>query len=144
VQHFELFARGERHSSSPLVGTDINGGVLAPAGTATWPGYPFGSSSVDPHCLGTAYHGNVYPTGRVLFEKEVTHVEGYADQRAEITGSGAAKMGSWFGMKFILRNTTTLEGCTAAPYGYTPGMLITWAARGSRSVATASRCSSSG
>ena len=164
VQHFELFARGERHSSSSLVGTDIDDGVLAPAGTATWPGYPYGSSSVNPHCLGTAYHGNVYPTGRVLFEKEVTHTEGYADQRGEITGSGAAGKGTWFGMKFILRNTTaidrvhaevwldkgadgtwtkvteiddtaggwpasttTLDGCTAAPYGYTPAMLLTWA-----------------
>lgn len=164
VQHLELFARGERHSSTSITGDEINGGIAAPPGTATWPGYPYGSSTVDVHCLGTAYHGNVYPTGRALFEKEVTHVEGYADQRGVVSGTGAAPKGAWFGMKFVVRNTkamdrvhlelwldakadgtwtmvtsyddtfgnwpastTTLDGCTAAPYRYTPAMLLSWA-----------------
>lgn len=61
VQHWELFARGERHSETDIAGTAIDDGVAAPPGTAVWPGYPYGSGLVDVHCLGTAYHGNVSP-----------------------------------------------------------------------------------
>ncbi len=107
VQHWELFARGERHSETNIAGTAINGGVAAPAGTATWPGYPYGSSTVDVHCLGTAYHGNVYPTGRVLFEKEVAHFDGYAPQKGVVTLDRATfpdPKGRWFGLKFVVRN----------------------------------------
>jgi len=103
--HWELFARGERHSSSALTGDQINGGVAAPPGTVTWPGYPYGSGPVDPHCLGTAYHGNAYTSGRTLFEKEISHTAGYAAQRAVAFPAGfVPSVNSWFGLKFVLRN----------------------------------------
>ena len=106
--HWELFGRGERHSSNAVSGTSINGGVPAPAGTITWPGYPFGSASVNPHCLGSSYHGNLYTTGRALFEKEISHTEGYASQRGQTTIAGFDP-GRWFGVKFVLRNVQGQE-----------------------------------
>ena len=167
VQHWELFARGERHSETNIAGTAIDDGVSAPPGTATWPGYPYGSGLIDVHCLGTAYHGNVYPTGRVLFEKEVSHSNGYGAQKATKTLDRTAfpdPLKRWFGMKFVARNaasdskvhlevwldanadgtwskvtevddtkgswaatSTTLDGCTSAPFSYVPDQLLTWA-----------------
>jgi hypothetical protein len=167
LPHFELMARTERHSSTAILGTAINSGVAPPAGTRTWPGYPYGNVTINPHCLGTSYHGNFYPNEEtVLFEKEVSHTGGYASQRKEVPIQDwtTTPIGRWFGMKFVVRNSsdstrvhmeiwvdsnasgtftlltefddsagtwlaksTTLDGCTAAPYGYTPGMLINWA-----------------
>jgi hypothetical protein len=164
-RHFELVARSERHSDNAVAGADINGGVAAPAGTATWPGYPYATdASIDPHCLGASYHGNFYLTGHGLFEKEVSHADGYASQRSETAAGGFADpLNRWFGYKFILRNQAantsvhmelwldanangrweklaeaddktgwsasdaSINGCTDAPFSYTPDQLITWA-----------------
>ena len=106
VPHWELLARGERHSSTPVAGDRINFGVPAPAGTITWPGYPYGAALVNPRCLGTSYHGNVYPEGRVALEKELSHTEGYGDhQRGTAAVSGLSSLpGRWFGMKLVVRN----------------------------------------
>jgi hypothetical protein len=105
ARHWELLARGERHSSNNVNGNSINGGVSAPAGTATWPGYPYGDVSLNPHCLGTSYHGNFYLDGRGLFEKEVSHSGGYASQRAEKAAPAFANpLDRWFGLKFVMQN----------------------------------------
>ena len=103
-RHWEFSARSEKHTSSNVVGNKINLGVGAPAGTSTWPGYPYGSSSVNGHCLGTSYHGNVYVAGHVLFEKEVSHSGGYAGQRGRTNGALGDPLNRWFGFKYVVRN----------------------------------------
>jgi len=50
--HWEFQVRGERHSVSATDESDINLGVHAPKGTATWPGYPYAAGkAVKPQCL---------------------------------------------------------------------------------------------
>jgi hypothetical protein len=103
LPHWELFARGERHNHNSVKGNQVNQGVPAPAGTVSWPGYPFGTGAILPACLGTAYHGNIYPDGHVLFEKEISHTAGYAtNQRGvtHITGF-SDPLKRWFGFKFV-------------------------------------------
>ena len=104
--HWELFARGERHNDEPMKEGDINGGDRAPLGTPTWPGYPYPAGSVIAGCLGSAYHGNVYPDGRVHFEKELSHIEGYSNtRRAESYVNGFQNpKNRWFGYKFVVYN----------------------------------------
>jgi hypothetical protein len=105
LRHWEFVTRSERHARGTASASSINGGVSAPVGTATWPGYPFGGASVTANCLGSSYHGNFYPEGRGLFEKEITHTEGYASQRAASTVSGFANpQQRWFGLKYVIRN----------------------------------------
>src|SRR4029450_5362065 len=82
-RHWELLARCERHSSTDVNGNDINLGVPAPPGTATWPRYPYGDITVHPRCLGSSYHANFYVAGYGLFEKEISQIGGYASQRGE-------------------------------------------------------------
>lgn len=104
-RHWELLARGERHSDGSTSAVNINAGVAAPTGTSVWPGYPFTSKSVIAPCLGTSYHGNFYLTGQGLFEKEISHIAGYANQRAKVTAAGFADpLQRWFGLKFVVRN----------------------------------------
>jgi hypothetical protein len=104
-RHWELLARCEKHSENDVAGNRINGGVAAPAATAVWPGYPFGSATINGHCLGSSYHGNLYVDGRALFEKEISHTEGYASQRAEVDAPGMDNpQNRWIGYKFVLRN----------------------------------------
>jgi hypothetical protein len=104
-RHWELLARGERHASGNFRPTSINAGIAAPSGTRTWPGYPFSANSLTAACLGTAYHGNFYTNGHGLFEKEISHTNGYSSQRAE---SAAPRfqdpMQRWFGLKFVVRD----------------------------------------
>lgn len=109
LRHVGFLARGERHSERMISGDAINSGVPAPSGTATWPGYPYGVQLLNPHCLGTSYHGSFYlePSrlGRALFEKEISHYTGYSPQRAQTTVSPFADaLNRWFGLKFIVRN----------------------------------------
>jgi hypothetical protein len=58
---------------------------------------------VNVQCLGTAYHGNVYPDGRTLFEKEISHIGGYGQQRG-VAFVDPIVPSKWLGMKFLLRN----------------------------------------
>jgi hypothetical protein len=122
--HWSWYARGERHSHNATAPADINGGVLAPAGTATWPGYPYSGTSVRPECLGTAYHSGLYANAQVFFEKEISHTAGYvapADRRGQAPVAGL-DLSQWTGYKFVLRNdptqtTVTLEIWLDAPAG---------------------------
>jgi hypothetical protein len=104
--HWELFARGERHSHGPVKRTQVNQGHRPPPGTETWPGYPFGDVPIPPECLGTAYHGNFYPDGRAHFEKEISHTGGYGSvRRGETRLTGFEDpVGRWFGLKFVAYN----------------------------------------
>jgi hypothetical protein len=104
LRHWELLARCERHSDGDVTAADVNRGVPAPAGTSTWPGYPFGGR-VNGHCLGSSYHGNFYVDGRGLFEKEISHIAGYSGPRGEAPFSQLANpLNRWFGLKFVLQN----------------------------------------
>ena len=105
--HWEFYARGERHTERPLDPGAINDGVAAPPGTITWPGYPFADAvRINPHCLGTAYHGNVYAEGEVHLEKEISHTEGYAKEVRGLVKLPAFRdpLQRWFGFKFVARN----------------------------------------
>jgi hypothetical protein len=111
--HWELEARGERHSTSAVLKGEVNDGNPPPAGTVTWPwweAFALGNA-LNPHALGTAYHGNLYAQSAhvdlALFEKEIAHTDGYSlQQRGKIqaaTGLPPAR-NSWFGIKFVVRN----------------------------------------
>jgi hypothetical protein len=106
VPHWEFFARGEEHTNDFIAPKTINLGVPAPQGTVTWPNYPFnGFNTVNHSCLASCYHGHAYPSGKVLFEKEISHTEGYVYGLAQKTVANFADtMNRWFGYKFILRN----------------------------------------
>jgi hypothetical protein len=104
VPHLEFLVRGERHSILPVAARDINFGVTPPAGTLTWPGYPFEDAGMNTHCLGTAYHGNLYPNGRMLFEKEFSHSGGYTAKRSERMLDFEIEQEAWFGIKLVVRN----------------------------------------
>lgn len=104
--HWTFYARGERHTSSTTVADPktINGGVLAPVGTATWPGYPFtGTTSIDARCLGSSIKGAIYPDGHGWWKKEISHTEGYTASRPPP------------------------NGVVAAPFSYATDQLVTWA-----------------
>jgi hypothetical protein len=107
--HWEWEVRGERHTNNRVNPREINGGVRAPAGTDTWPGYPYErQSSIPGSCLGTAYHGNIYADGRrqqVLIEKEISHTNGYAERRGSASVPGFDPR-QWFGFKTIVRNSS--------------------------------------
>lgn len=101
---FTLYVRGERHTDGMVARADINGGVAAPAGTETWPGYPF-SEPVIHDCLGTAYKASLATDGSVFFRKEISHTSGYTDRAGEvIVFPGGLPREQWVGFKFIVRN----------------------------------------
>jgi hypothetical protein len=105
-RHWEFLARGERHTNGSIRASSINAGIAAPSGTKAWPGYPFSGSNLTAACLGTAYHGNFYADGRGLFEKEISHTDGYSSQRAQVAARGFADpMQRWFGLKFVVRDS---------------------------------------
>lgn len=121
--HWEWHARGERHTSNIVIdGAEYNDRVPAPNGTVTPPGYSFykAQGSLNAHCLGTAYHGNLYPpyqatpsypaapATRALIEKEISHTAGYTKPNPECAVDGRLKNGrlgdGWFGLKLVIRN----------------------------------------
>jgi hypothetical protein len=109
-EHWEMFARGERHDDVDLSFAEINNGAAAPPGTATWPWYRnFGSGKVKASCLGTAYHGNLYAAnGEALFEKEVSHYAGYAEQRGSVLPAmWPNATGRWIGYKLVVRGSAS-------------------------------------
>ena len=105
--HWEWYARGERHTAQPTDPAQINDGVVAPVGTATWPGYPFGSGALNQRCLATSYHANLYVDGEVHFEKEISWTEGYGEVRGKIQLPELRDpTDRWVGFKFVVRNET--------------------------------------
>lgn len=117
------YARGERHTSNFVVaGAEYNDRVPAPDGTVTPPGYGLykDQASLNARCLGTAYHGNLYPpyegtqhytagpATRVKIEKEISHVAGYTNPNPECAVDASLKNGrlgeGWFGLKVVIRN----------------------------------------
>jgi hypothetical protein len=53
-------------------------------------------------CEGTAYHSNLYETGRSKFEKELEHTAGYTTNDPEKSGATKKLDGRWIGLKAIL------------------------------------------
>ncbi len=113
--HWEWFARSERHTSIEVIdGNQYNDSVAAPPGTITPPGYDRYKEQpgLNAHCLGTAYHGNIYPPysrkssrARVLFEKEISHTGGYSDMRpCRLLRNFDPPETEWFGYKLVIRN----------------------------------------
>jgi hypothetical protein len=52
-------------------------------------------------CEGTAYHSNTYETGRVKFEKELSHTAGYTTGDPQISGATGSLQGRWVGIKAV-------------------------------------------
>jgi hypothetical protein len=104
--HWTFYARGERHTDQMAASpSTINGGVVAPAGTTTWPGYPF-DADVPAACLGTSVKGLLHLNGTVTWQKEISHTEGYTNERAAAQAiSGGVKKGVWLGFKIVIRNS---------------------------------------
>ncbi len=103
--HWEWYTRGERHTAQATDSTQINDGVVAPPGTATWPGYPFASGALNQRCLATSYHANLYVDGEVHFEKEISWTQGYGEVRSKVQLPGFRDPADrWVGFKFVLRN----------------------------------------
>lgn len=108
--HWEMQVRGERHEDGQVVKGKVNDGISPPRGTATWPWWNYFKKTVllNAHALGTAYHGNVYVQpddgANALFEKELSHDSGYADQRGRRWVDNLAQENNWFGLKFVVRN----------------------------------------
>jgi len=108
--HWSWMARGERHSSVGVTKSRVTG-TPPPPGTAVWPWWDAlaPDDPVNVAVLGSGYHANVYvehgTDATVLFEKEITHVRGYCDQREGARPpSLPPARGSWLGIKFVLRN----------------------------------------
>jgi len=81
--HIELVARGGR-STNDL--TNING--------------------LPEQCEGTTYHSNTYETGRVKFEKDLMHIDGYTSdsQDPQLEHATNRLDGRWIGIKAIFYN----------------------------------------
>jgi hypothetical protein len=127
--HMELHARGERHSHNAETFGQINFGVQAPPGTRSWPWYNILESlgnqrdtALTPACLGTAYHGNVYPgtrgatqTIRTKVEKEISHTAGYTGSQNQLS-SIPFHYSNFFGVKVVIHNASGVDS-----HGY-PGI----------------------
>jgi hypothetical protein len=101
---WQLYARGERHSNGTVSGPTINRGRLPPAGTPTWPGYPY-AGNINGHCLASAYKGYLNVDGTTEFKKEISHTNGYtnASDRKTIFPGGVPS-NKWVGFKTVIRN----------------------------------------
>jgi hypothetical protein len=104
--HWTFYARGERHTDQVAASpATINYGVTAPLGTTTWPGYPF-AAEVSAPCLGSSVKGLLHLDGRMTWQKEVSHTEGYTGERAAAQAlPGGVKKDAWFGFKIVIRNS---------------------------------------
>jgi hypothetical protein len=101
---WQLYARGERHVITTIDGATVNDGVMPPAGTAVWPGYPF-SGMIDGHCVASAYKGYVLIDGRMWVKKEISHTSGYTGSRdLKQVFAGSIPAGHWLGFKTVIRN----------------------------------------
>ena len=52
-------------------------------------------------CEGTAYHSNLYETGRSKFEKKLQHTAGYTTNDPEKSGATSKLDGRWVGIKAV-------------------------------------------
>jgi hypothetical protein len=101
---FQLYARGERHTANQVAGASVNGGRPPPAGTVTWPNYPF-SGMINGHCLGSSYKGYMDINGSMDFKKEVSHIGGYTGARdSKRPFGGQVPTNQWVGFKVVIRN----------------------------------------
>jgi hypothetical protein len=101
---FQLYARSERHTANQVNGAMVNGGRQPPAGTPTWPGYPF-SGMINGHCLGSSYKGYMDINGSMDFKKEVSHIAGYTGARdSKRPFGGQVPTNQWVGFKVVIRN----------------------------------------
>jgi hypothetical protein len=101
---FQMYARGERHTANQVAAASVNGGRQPPAGTATWPNYPF-SGMINGHCLGSSYKGYMDINGSMDFKKEVSHTAGYTGSRdSKKPFGGTVPTNQWVGFKVIIRN----------------------------------------
>ena len=55
-------------------------------------------------CEGTAYHSNLYETGRAKFEKELEHTAGYTTNDPQILHATNTLDGKWIGIKAVFYN----------------------------------------
>ncbi|MBV9179178.1 MAG: hypothetical protein JO297_19275 [Nitrososphaeraceae archaeon] len=81
--HIEFLARGGRNTNEQ---TEINGLPL--------------------QCEGTTYHSNTYETGRVKFEKDLMHTQGYTSdsQDPQLKHATNNLEGRWIGIKAVFYN----------------------------------------
>jgi hypothetical protein len=101
---FQMYARGERHTANMVNGASVNGGRQPPAGTPTWPGYPY-SGMINGHCLGSSYKGYMDINGSMDFKKEVSHTAGYTGARdSKKPFGGTVPTNQWVGFKVVIRN----------------------------------------
>jgi F5/8 type C domain len=61
-----------------------------------------GTHTSSAPCEGTAYHGNLYVTGRSKFEKELMHPNGYATNNPQKVGAVGPLQGKWFDFKHVI------------------------------------------
>ncbi|HVI20823.1 MAG TPA: hypothetical protein VM660_02090, partial [Bacillus sp. (in: firmicutes)] len=56
-------------------------------------------------CEATTYHSNTYETGRVKFEKDLEHTQGYTTKDKEKTNAIQKQLlGRWIGIKAVFYN----------------------------------------
>lgn len=81
--HIEFLARGARNTDEQ---TEINGLTL--------------------QCEATTYHSNTYETGRVKFEKDLMHIQGYTSdsQDPQLKHATNNLEGRWIGIKAVFYN----------------------------------------
>jgi hypothetical protein len=126
-RHWTIIARGERHQDNTTTKIGANGintingqGTPPPDTQAVWPTWPWYPNITDDFVvaepvLATSYDVNLYPgsatdgcSGRILFEKEITHVNGYADnppnQGSVIPAGWPVGTPDWVGLKMVVRN----------------------------------------
>jgi hypothetical protein len=61
-----------------------------------------GTHTSSAPCEGTAYHGNLYVTGRSKFEKELMHTGGYATNNPQKVDAVGPLLGKWFDFKHVI------------------------------------------
>lgn len=69
-----------------------------------------GTHTSSKPCEGTAYHSNLYQTGRSKFEKELEHTAEYASNNPEKPGATSTLQGrGWIGIKAVFY-TSPIDG----------------------------------
>ena len=80
--HIELVARGGKNTNDKTL---ING--------------------LQERCESTTYHSNIYETGRVKFEKDLEHTQGYTtNDKEKLNATKKPIIGKWIGIKAVFYN----------------------------------------